>query len=64
MTTCLGKDLFFGFFCMSFINILSICVFTSFTFGLEGEIWDLLVIIPDHWLSFYFDFEISRVDCI
>ena len=32
---------------------MSIDVFTSFPFGFEGRIWDLIVSVPDHCLSFY-----------
>ena len=31
---------------------LSICVYVSFPFGIEGGIWDLIVLVPDHCLSF------------
>ena len=27
---------------------------SSFPFGFEGRIWDLIVSVPDHCLSFYF----------
>ena len=30
-------------------------VFSYFPFGFEGRIWDLIVSVPDHCLSFYFD---------
>ena len=33
---------------------LSICVFASFPFGFGGGVWDLVVLVPDHCLSFYF----------
>ena len=26
----------------------------TYTFGFEGRIWDLIVSVPDHCLSFYF----------
>ena len=29
-------------------------VFSYFPFGFEGRIWDLIVSVPDHCLSFYF----------
>ena len=29
-------------------------VFGCFPFGFEGRIWDLIVSVPDHCLSFYF----------
>ena len=32
---------------------MSTDVFTSFPFGFEGRIWDLIVLVPDHCLSFY-----------
>ena len=35
-------------------------VFSYFPFGFEGRIWDLIVSVPDHCLSFYF-FFIPRV---
>ena len=31
----------------------SIYVFSYFPFGFEGWIWDLIVSVPDHCLSFY-----------
>ena len=34
--------------------MLSIYVFSYFPFGFEGKIWDLIVSVPDHCLSFYF----------
>ena len=33
---------------------MSIYVFSYFPFGFEGRIWDLIVSVPDHCLSFYF----------
>ena len=51
MTTCLGKSCSFCLLCMSFINF---CLCHSFPFGFEGEILDLIVLIPDHCLSIYF----------
>ena len=32
----------------------SIYVFSYFPFGFEGRMWDLIVSVPDHCLSFYF----------
>ena len=32
----------------------SIYIFSYFPFGFEGRIWDLIVSVPDHCLSFYF----------
>ena len=33
----------------------SVYVFSYFPFGFEGRIWDLIVSVPDHCLSFYFE---------
>ena len=30
-------------------------MFSYFPFGFEGRIWDLIVSVPDHFLSFYLD---------
>ena len=30
-----------------------------FPFGFEGRIWDLIVSVPDHCLSFYFDLAVE-----
>ena len=32
---------------------MSVYVFSYFPFGFEGGLWDLLVSVPDHCLSFY-----------
>ena len=40
---------------VSFRKLLSIYVFSYFPFGFEGRMWDLIVSVPDHCLSFYFD---------
>ena len=50
MTTCLGKSCSVGLLCVSF----KLCVRPSFPFGIEGRIWDVIVLIPDHCLSSYF----------
>ena len=47
MTTCLGKSCSF---CLPRVPF----VFSYFPFGFEGRIWDLIVSVPDHYLSFYF----------
>ena len=38
----------------AFRKLPSIYVFSYFPFGFEGRIWDLIVSVPDHCLSFYF----------
>ena len=53
MTTCLGKR-FIRFTASAFRKLLSVYVFSYFPFGFEGMMWDLIVSVPDHCLSFYF----------
>ena len=38
----------------AFRKLSSIYVFSYFPFGFEGRIWELIVSVPDHCLSFYF----------
>ena len=54
MTTCLGKSCSFGLPFGAFRTLLSIYVFSYFPFGFESRMWDLIVSVPDHCLSFYF----------
>ena len=60
MTICLGKSCSFGLPQVPFVNccqFVSFCVFSYFPLGFEGRMWDLIVLIvlvPDHCLSFYF----------
>ena len=49
MTICLGKSCSF-----SLPRVLSFYVFSCVPFGFEGRMWDLIVSVPDHCLSFYF----------
>ena len=37
----------------AFHKLLSIYVFSYFPFGFEDRIWDLIVSVPDHYLTFY-----------
>ena len=41
----------------AFRKLSSIYVFSYFPFGFEGRIWDLIVSVPDHCLSFYFTLQ-------
>ena len=41
----------------AFRKLPSIYVFSYFPFGFEGRMWDLIVSVPDHCLSFYFSLE-------
>ena len=45
---------FIRFTASAFRKLPSIYVFSYFPFGFEGRIWDLIVSVPDHCLSFYF----------
>ena len=50
-----GKELFILFTASAFRKLPSIYVFSYFPFGFEGRIWDLIVSVPGHCLSFYFN---------
>ena len=52
-----GKELIILFTASAFRKLPSIYVFSYFPFGFEGRIWDLIVSVPDHCLSFYFGFS-------
>ena len=45
---------FILFAASAFRKLSSIYAFSYFPFGFEGRIWDLIVSVPDHCLSFYF----------
>ena len=36
-------------------KLLSNFVYPSLPFGIEGGVWDVIVLIPDHCLSIYFE---------
>ena len=48
-----GKEQIIRFTASAFRKLLSIYVFSYFPFGFEGKMWDLIVSVPDHCLSFY-----------
>ena len=54
MTTYFWKELFIQFIASAFRKLLSVYVFSYFPFGFAGRMWDLIVSVPDHCLSFYF----------
>ena len=54
MTTYLGKSCSFCLPRVPFVNCRQF-MYLVFPFGFEGRIWDLIVSVPDHCLSFYFD---------
>ena len=47
----------------SFRKLLSIYVFSYFPFGFEDRVWDLIVSVPGHCLSFYFS-PMSQLICL
>ena len=49
-----GKELLNRFSASAFRELPSIYVFGCFPFGFWGGVWDLIVFVPDHCLSFYF----------
>ena len=54
MTTYLGKRCSFGLPRVPFVNCRQFMYLVISLFGFEGRIWDLIVSVPDHCLSFYF----------
>ena len=55
MTTCLGKSCSFGLPRVPFVNCCQFMYLVISLFGFEGRMWDLIVSVPDHRLSFYFE---------
>ena len=54
MTTCMERDVHSVYCaCLSWAFI-KFCVCHSFPSGIEGRMWVLIVLIPDHCLSIYF----------
>ena len=47
----MGKSCSFG---LPRVPCVNCCQFMYLAFGFEGRIWDLIVSVPDHFLSFYF----------
>ena len=56
MAACLGGSCSFGLPRLLFVDCcrLCVCVFGCFPFGFEGGMWDLIISVPDHCLSFSF----------
>ena len=54
MTTYLGKSCSFGLLRVPFVNCRQFMYLVISLFGFEGRMWDLIVSVPDHCLSFYF----------
>ena len=55
MTICLGKSSPFGLLCVFREHLSFFYLYPSFPFSFEGEMWDLIVLIPNHCLSVYFE---------
>ena len=53
MTTYLGKRCSFCLPRVPFVNCRQFMYLVISLFGFEGRIWDLIVSVPDHCLSFY-----------
>ena len=54
MTTYLGKSCSFCLPRVPFVNCRQFMYLVISLFGFEGRIWDLIVSVPDHCLSFYY----------
>ena len=54
MTTYFGKSCSFGLPRAPFVNCGQFMYLVISLFGFEGRMWDLIVSVPDHCLSFYF----------
>ena len=53
MTTYLGKSCSFCLPRVPFVHCCQFMYLVISPFGFEGRIWDLIVSVPDHCLSFY-----------
>ena len=53
MTTYLGKSCSFGFPRVPFVDCRQFMYLVISPLGFEGRMWDLIVSVPDHCLSFY-----------
>ena len=61
MTTYLGKRCSFCLPRVPFVNCRRFLYLVISLFGFEGRIWDLIVSVPYHCLSFYFDLITSFI---
>ena len=55
----------YRFTASAFRKLPSVYVFCYFPFGFEGRMWDLIVSVLDHCLSFYFSCEsnVIKLNC-
>ena len=63
MTTYLGKSCSFGLPRVPFVNCGQFMYLVISRFGFEGRMWDLIVSVPDHCLSFYFSTQVNLKSC-
>ena len=50
-----GKSCSFALLCVSIVKVYQcVCVCASFPFGFEGGMCDLIALVPNHCLSYYF----------
>ena len=61
MTTYLRKRCSFGLPRVPFVNCRQFMYLVISLFGFEGRMWDLIVSVPDHCLSFYFEIKLISV---
>lgn len=45
---------------VSFVNVLSICMCASFHFGFADEMWDVILLVPDHCRFVYFSVPLEK----
>ena len=64
MTTYLGKRCSFCLPRVPFLNCRQFMYLVISLFGFEGGIWDLIVSVPDHYLSFYFSHDVANMTFI
>ena len=64
MTTYLGKRCSFCLPRVPFVNCRQFMYLVISVFGFEGRIWDLIVSVLDHCLSFYFIMVLCTTEMI
>ena len=62
MTSCLGKVVRSVYCVCLLLAFVNFCICPSVPFGIEGRVWDVIVLIPDHCLSIYFVIYGSQFD--
>ena len=62
MTTYLGKSCSFGLLRVPFVNCRQFMYLVISLLVFEGSMWDLIVSVPDHCLSFYLNRKDIRLN--